>query len=147
LGHRGDFDVLLRLGLLDAAFDIANGVGVLLDLGLGVGREFLLQAGKLWGYRIENVLVLKEARFAGLPAGAAAVAEEFFKDGARVPFLRDGLGGAEPGKGMGVDAGQVAGAGAGVGEFEGGLAADFGRVFAGGREMGADGDAAAGAGK
>ena len=54
----GQFDFALFLGHLDAALDVANGIGVFVDLALVLRPELLLEASQLLRYRIENALVL-----------------------------------------------------------------------------------------
>src|SRR4030095_8924182 len=82
--ERRQFDVALLLGLLDSPLDVADRLGVLLDLGLIRRAELPAQAGPLFVDPIEEALLLLEARFAGGAAGAAAVAEQPLEDGARV---------------------------------------------------------------
>ena len=52
----------LLLGHLDAALHVANRVGVFVDLALILRPELLLQVRQLSGHRIENALVLLQAR-------------------------------------------------------------------------------------
>ena len=76
---RRQLDVALLLGLLDAAFDVANRVGVFFDLDLVLRPELLLEARQLLRHRIQNALVLPQPRFARGPIGAAAIAEQLLE--------------------------------------------------------------------
>ncbi len=112
---RRDLQVALLLGLLDAALDVADRFGVLVDLALILGAELAPQAGELLVHRIEDALVLAQPRLARRPLGAAGVAEQLLEHRARVVLHRQRLRRAPPRQRVRVDAAQVAGAGAGIG--------------------------------
>src|SRR5262245_18737284 len=80
----GQLQVPLLLGLLNAALDVADGVRVLVDLGLIFRPERSLEARQLLDDRIENAAVPAEKRFSRRAIRAAPVAEQLLEHGARV---------------------------------------------------------------
>src|SRR4029077_11782267 len=86
---RRQLEVPLLLGFLNAALDIADGFGVLVDLGLVARPERILEAGELRGDRVEDALVLAQPRLARRPIRAAAVAEQPLEHRARIPLHRE----------------------------------------------------------
>ena len=108
--QRRHVGVVLFLGLLNAAFDVANRLAVFVDLYLILRSELALQRRQLQGHRVEDAFVLSQSRFPGGAIGAAAVAEELFKDRARVVLHRQRLRRAAPGNGVGVRTAQNPGA-------------------------------------
>src|SRR5215467_11945388 len=108
---RRQLEPALLLGARNTPLDIPNGVREFVDLGAIPRAQLALQARELVLDRIENALVLPKPRFARLAIGAAAVAEQPFEDGARVPLHRQRLRGAAPRQRVRVDATQIARAG------------------------------------
>src|SRR5439155_27203942 len=107
-------EVGLLLRLLDAALHVADRFGVFVDLDAIIRPEIALEARQLRRDRIENALVLPQARFARLAIGAAAVAEEALEHDAWIPFHRQRLRRAAPRQRVRVDATESAGARTGV---------------------------------
>ncbi len=115
LFERGQLDAAVLLRHLDAAFHVANRIGVFVDLALILRPQFPLQVRQLPGHGIENALVLLQSPLARGSVRAAAIAEQLLENGSRIPLHGQGLRGAAPGQRVQVGAAQIAGACARVG--------------------------------
>jgi len=67
----------LFFGLLNAALDVANRLGIFVHFDLVARPELSLQARQLLRHRVENALVLPQSGFARGALRAAAIANSF----------------------------------------------------------------------
>jgi hypothetical protein len=81
--HLRQIQIALLLRLLNAPLDVADRIGVLVDLGLILRAQRLSERRQLVVHGIENALVLAEPRLTRGAIGAAAVAEQAFSNTAR----------------------------------------------------------------
>ena len=110
----GQVEVALPLGHLDAPLHVADRLRIVVDLGPILRSELPFQVRQLLRHHVQQALVLPQPRLPGRPVGAAAVAEQRLEHRARVPLHRQRLRRAAPGDRVGVDAAELAAAGAGV---------------------------------
>ena len=114
LVHKRQLEVVLLFSTLDATFDVANRLGVLLEATLILRSEITAKARQLLVDRVENAAMLMQPCLTRTALGAAAVAEQFLEDRPRVVFHRQGLRGALPRNRVRVGAAQDARARTGV---------------------------------
>ena len=72
---RRQFELALFLGSLNAPLNVANRLGIFIDLDLVLRSEILLEARQLLRHRVQNALVLLHPGFARPPVRAAAIAK------------------------------------------------------------------------
>ena len=81
--HRRQFDIALFLGLLDAAFDVANRVRIFVDLDLILRPQFRLQVRQLLGHRVQNALVLLQSALRARARSVLPLSPNSFSNTAR----------------------------------------------------------------
>src|SRR5579862_649641 len=102
--HVRKFARALLLRFLNAAFQIANGLEILIEFAAILRTEIALQSRYRDAKRIENAAVFPDPREARRAAGVVAVSEKALENSARVIFHGQRSRRIAPGEGIGVGA-------------------------------------------